>query len=85
MKRYWIFAIIAFFSFLMIGSGKFTGVFPEGRDERQIERECLSAAVMEMLAEMPPEHREEWVVAAKENPAILLRINTANLGYRSLR
>lgn len=80
MNKLLLFAVIALFSLLMIGAGG--GTMSSKLDERQDQREQLSKVVAEMLSEIPIQHREEWLKVAKDNPEILLQINTNNFSFR---
>lgn len=80
MRKLLIFAVIALFSLLMIGAGGITT--PRTLDERQEQRKQLTKVVAEMLSQIPEIHREEWLKATKDNPEMLLRINTTGFAFR---
>ncbi len=84
-KRLAIFGLIAGFSLLLLGAGKVTGGIFEGLDERQMEKQQLTAVVLKMLPQIPQQHHEQWKKAAAENPELLLRVNTTDFGFRPTR
>jgi hypothetical protein len=69
--------ICAFFllvSVLLIGAGKFSGRLTKGAMDKigDTQREM----VFHSVSEIPIEHRRGWEQISRENPALLVKVNT---------
>jgi|GEM_PF-3059558 hypothetical protein len=84
-KKMLFVGVIAVLSMLLAGAGQMTGVIMGELDERQNEKIQLSEQVLKMLPHIPPQYHEQWKQAAQENPALLLRLNTTDFGFRPTR
>lgn len=81
-RKMLVIGIIALLSMLLAGAGQMTGAIIGELDERQSEKAQLAEQVLKMLPHIPPQYHEQWKQAARENPALLLRLNTTDFGFR---
>lgn len=75
-SRVVIFAVISVLSLFLLGAGMVAG-----NDEKQTERQQMTAVVSAMSSQIPEQYQDSWRDVAAKNPQFLLALSTEKLEY----